>query len=76
MKISLKACRINVGASVKEFSKAVGVSEYTVYKWEKGETSPKITQVPLIIEFFKSKGFNIDVNDIKFYNKNSVKRSN
>lgn len=75
MKISLKACRINVGASAKEFGKAVGVSEYTVYKWEKGETSPKITQVPAIVEFFNSKGFNIDVNDIKFYTKNSVKRS-
>ena len=72
MKISLKACRINVGATVKEFSKAIGVSEYTIYKWEKGVTAPNITQVPLIIEFFNSKGFNININDIKFYDENSV----
>jgi DNA-binding XRE family transcriptional regulator len=66
MKITLKACRINVGASVKELSEAIGVSQYTIYKWEKGQTAPKITQVPLIVDFFNSKGFNVDVNDIKF----------
>ena len=69
MKITLKACRINVGASVEELSKAVGVSKYTVYKWENGKTAPKITQVPLIVEFFNSRGFTVDVNDIKFYTK-------
>jgi DNA-binding XRE family transcriptional regulator len=72
MKISLKACRINVGASAKEFAEAIGVSEYTIYKWENGKTAPKITQVPLIVNFFESKGFPIDINNIKFNNKNSV----
>lgn len=66
MKISLKACRVNVKASVKEEAKAVGVSEDTVYKWETGKCAPRLGHAQKLIAFFNAKGFNVSLNDINF----------
>lgn len=66
MKISLKACRVNVNATVKEFAQAVGVSEDTIYNWENGKYSPKAVQMPKILDFFSSKGFEVKMDDINF----------
>ncbi len=66
MKLSLKACRVNVKASVKEEAKAVGVSEDTVYKWEVGKCAPRLRHAQKLIAFYNSKGFNIALDDINF----------
>jgi DNA-binding XRE family transcriptional regulator len=66
MRISLKACRINVKASVKEEAKAIGVSEDTVYKWESGKCSPRLGHAQKLVSFFDSKGFKISIDDINF----------
>lgn len=66
MKLTLKACRVNVNASVKETAKAVGVTEDSVYKWESGVCAPKLRHVLKLVEFFNSRGFNVTLNDINF----------
>lgn len=37
---SIKAARVNAGLTQKEAAKALGVSETTVIKWEKGASVP------------------------------------
>jgi len=49
MKLTLKACRVNINASVKEVAKAVGVTEDTVYNWESGKYSPRAKQIIKLI---------------------------
>ena len=66
MKLTLEACRVNVQASVKEMAKAVGVSEDTVYNWEKGKYAPTAKNMQKILDFFASKNFPITINDINF----------
>jgi DNA-binding XRE family transcriptional regulator len=66
MRISLKACRVNVNATAQEMADFVGVSEDTVYKWENGKTSPNAKYMPKILNFFHSKGFDITLNEINF----------
>lgn len=66
MKLSLKACRVNVNATVKEEAEYIGVCEDTVLNWEKGKTSPRRENVIKLLDFFASKGFYITVNDIRF----------
>ena len=66
MKLTLKACRVNVNASAAEMAKAVGVSEDTIYNWEKGKYVPTCKNVIKIIEFFESKNFPITIDDINF----------
>jgi DNA-binding XRE family transcriptional regulator len=65
-KLTLKACRVNVNASAGEMAKAVGVSEDTIYNWEKGKYAPTYKNMLKIIEFFESKNFSITINDINF----------
>ena len=66
MKLSLKACRVNVNASAKEMAAYIGVTEDTIYNWENGRSAPKATQVIRILEFFDSKGFSVQLNNLKF----------
>lgn len=40
--LTLRAARVNVGLSVKEVAKAIGVTEDTMYRYEAGKSSPKI----------------------------------
>lgn len=39
---TLKAARINVGLSVREAAEKLGITEDTLYRYEKGLSSPKI----------------------------------
>ena len=39
---TMKAARINVGLSIAEVAKALGISEATLYNYEQGKTSPTI----------------------------------
>ena len=66
MKLTLKSCRVNVNASVEEMAKAVGVTEDTVYNWEKGKYAPTAKHMQKIFDFYESKNFHITINDIKF----------
>lgn len=66
MKLSLKACRVNVNATAKEMGEFVGVSADTIYNWETGKHSPRAAQIPKIIEFFNSKGFPVELNNLNF----------
>ena len=66
MKISLKACRVNVGASAKEMARACGVTEDTIYNWECGKYAPRARQMQKILEFFADKGFPVALSDINF----------
>jgi DNA-binding XRE family transcriptional regulator len=66
MKLTLKACRVNINASVKEVAKAVGVTEDTVYNWESGKYSPRAKQIIKLLDFFASRGLPISLYDINF----------
>lgn len=66
MKLTLKACRVNVCASVKEMADFIGVTEDTIYNWESGKYYPRGNQMVKILNFFASKGFPIGFDDIKF----------
>lgn len=66
MKLSLKACRINVRATAKEMGKAIGVSEDTIYNWESGKYAPRRCQMPKILNFFAERGMGITIDDINF----------
>lgn len=68
MKLTLRACRVIAKASVKELAAAIGVTEDTVYKWESGKCTPKVTHAQKVVEFFNSKdnNLNISLNDVDF----------
>jgi DNA-binding XRE family transcriptional regulator len=66
MKLTLQACRVNVQASVEEMAKAIGVSEDTIYNWEKGKFTPTAKNMQRILDFFASKGFIVTLSDINF----------
>lgn len=65
MKISLKSCRIESGASVKDIVDYVGVNENTVYNWENGSV-PSAVNMQKLLEFYSSKGFTVTLDDINF----------
>lgn len=52
LKITLKACRTNVGLSRKEAGVKIGVSPDTIYKWEKGESFPSSKYIPAIVKTY------------------------
>lgn len=66
MKLTIKACRINVGATAKEEAAYVGVTEDTIYNWESGKRFPKANQMVKLMAFFASKGFLVKMDDINF----------
>lgn len=66
MKLTLKACRVNVNASAKEMAEFVGVTEDTIYNWESGKYYPRGKQMVKILNFFAAKDFPVSLNDIKF----------
>lgn len=57
LKISLKAARVNAMYSQKEAAKALGVSNSTLGKWEKGECFPSADK---IIDICNLYGVNYD----------------
>lgn len=66
MKLSIKACRVNVNATAKEEAEYIGVCEDTVLNWEKGKSSPRRENVYKMLDFFASKGFPVSLDDIRF----------
>lgn len=66
MKLTLKACRMNVNASAEEMAKAIGVSEDTIYNWEKGKYAPTAKNMQKVLDFFASKNFPVTLGDINF----------
>lgn len=66
MKLTLKACRMNINASAAEMAKAVGVSEDTIYNWEKGKYAPTAKNMQKILNYFASKNFPVALGDINF----------
>ena len=69
MKLTLKACRVNVGATAKEVAEYVGVKEDSVYNWESGKYIPSALNMQKLLEFFESKGFTVTLNNIIFLRK-------
>ena len=67
--LTLKACRIIADVKAEILASAAGVSVDTLYKWEGGKSYPTITQMHKIVKCFADKGYYVDMNDIKFFNK-------
>ncbi len=68
MKLTLKALRVNNNMTQAEAAKAVGVSEFTWYNYEKGKTYP---DVPVIKKI--EKAFNVSYADIIFLPNSTIK---
>lgn len=66
MKLTLKACRTNVGATAREVAEYLGVTEDTIYNWECGKYCPKATHMQKLLKFFEERGFAVSLNDINF----------
>lgn len=63
---TIKAARVNAGLTQKDVAKALGVSETTVIKWEKG------TSVPLADKFVEMcKLYNVSMDDVFLSTKSS-----
>ena len=74
--LTLKACRIIADIDAKDLASEVGVTVDTIYKWEKGKSTPKAPQMVKIINCFAQKGYYVDVNDINFFWAiNTIKRN-
>ena len=59
--LTLKAARVNRGLSVKEVADSVGVTEDTIYRYESGKSSPKISVVVKMVELY-----GVTISDIDF----------
>lgn len=58
---SLKAIRIDLGLTMEEASKLIGISKYTLFNYEHFNTVPKISIIQKI-----EKAYDIDVGEIRF----------
>lgn len=61
-KLTLKACRVNAGYTQGGASKLLGVSNKTLWKWEKGLSLPKADNIRDICELY-----NVSYEDIIFF---------
>ena len=59
--LTLKAARVNRGLSVKEVADSVGVTEDTIYRYESGKSSPKISVVVKMVDLY-----GVTISDIDF----------
>lgn len=66
MRITLKACRTNIGMTAKAMGEIVGVTPDTIYKWERGASAPTAPQMQKLLKLYESKGFVVELNDIIF----------
>ena len=46
----IKAARTNLGMTRRELAERCGVSEKTIWNWEKGKTTPSVNDLPWIAE--------------------------
>lgn len=60
MQLSLEALRVNSKMTQQDVADKLGVSRYTVMKWEKGEVEPK----ELVI-YALAKLYNVDLDVIR-----------
>lgn len=51
-KVTLEAARVNVGLTQKEAAKKLGISNKTLWSWEKGLSAPKATQTEDICKLY------------------------
>jgi DNA-binding XRE family transcriptional regulator len=51
-KITLRAARVNAGITQKAASDAVGVSNKTMVKWEKGTAFPNVRQALVLCRLY------------------------
>lgn len=58
---SLKAIRINLGLTLEEAAKKIGISKDTLYNYEHFKTSPKNNVVEKIMDVY-----NVSYNEIRF----------
>ncbi len=58
---SLKAIRINLGLTLEEAAKLIGISKYTLYNYEHFKNSPDYKIVEKI-----SKVYDVSYNEIRF----------
>lgn len=65
--LTLKACRIIANIKADEIADVVGVTVDTLYKWEKGRSFPSAPQLMKIIDYFASKGYYVEISDLKFF---------
>lgn len=65
-RITLKACRVIANIRAKEMAEALGVTVDTIYKWERGRSSPNAPQVQKIIKLLANKGYIVGIDDIIF----------
>jgi len=67
-KLTLKAIRINLGLTLEQASKRIGVSKETLANYERGDTYP---DVPVIMDI--EKAYNIVYDNINFLVDNPAK---
>lgn len=60
MKLSLEALRVNANMTQQDVADVLGVSRYTVIKWEGGEVEPK----ELVI-YALAKLYNVEIDMIR-----------
>lgn len=60
MKISLKALRVNAGFTVKEASKALGISAVTLRRYETKKTKPNIEILNKMLKLYNAKFSNFE----------------
>lgn len=53
MKVTIKAARVNVGLTITEAAKQLGVTKDTLSRWERGITSPTLDRVEKLAEIYK-----------------------
>lgn len=51
---NIKSLRKTKGLTQEEFANSIGVSFQTVSKWERGDSYPDITMLPIISEYFET----------------------
>lgn len=51
---NIKNLRKTKGLTQEEFANSIGVSFQTVSKWERGDSYPDITILPIISEYFET----------------------
>lgn len=52
-RVTIAAARVNVGMNQQEAAKALGVSNKTLSKWEKGESFPPVDKVAQMCDLYK-----------------------
>ena len=57
-----KAARVNAGLTLKEVAKQLGVTEVTLWNWERGATSPSIANAQRMADLYR-----IPLDEIQFY---------